>query len=285
MMWLPAAFASAFIFGIGSFLFKVSSHRKYHDASLLLGLYLSGSVIFLIALLSKGDLMVSSLALAFSLLLGLGSYYGNTFLMKAYDTGPACLTSPLMSMNIVLVILMSVMLYHETMTQGQYAGIACMLTAVALLSCNFKNTLIKSRLWAVYVFLAILFIFMREGGLKIAHENGQDNLLLLFFGYLLAASFSSINLAKEYLTKKNNRGYFIQRSSFLFGTIIGLFSGAGMGLLAYSIKYGPASIVVPIFSARNFVALMLLVFFFKEKISKLQWVAVGLLMTGLVAIS
>jgi drug/metabolite transporter (DMT)-like permease len=163
------------VFGISGFLLKMGNHKKYHTPGMLFGLYSAGSLLFLSILLVKGHITLSPLILLFVTSLGIGSYYGNTFLVKAYDLGPACLTSPLISLNILFVILLSTLVYHETLTPWQLSGIGCMITAVALVGCNFKNTLIKSRLWGVFVALAIVFIFMREGGLKIAHEMGLHN--------------------------------------------------------------------------------------------------------------
>src|SRR5579862_4070226 len=171
MIWLIAAFASTITFGVGSFLLKVGSHRRYPGPSMLLGLYLAGSVIFLSVLTTKGEISISWMLTLFSILIGVGSYYGNTFLVKAYATGPASLTTPLMSLNILLVIIMSTMIFNEKLNQWQYLGIACMMSAITLLGYS-ADTVIKSRMWLVFVTLAIIFIFMREGGLKIAHEYG-----------------------------------------------------------------------------------------------------------------
>lgn len=151
-------------------------------------------------------------------------------------------------------------------------------------------------MWALFVVLAILFIFMREGGLKIAHEAGMNNINVLFFGYLFAGALAIRKLLKDnrgqprlpLLEEAGMGGAMVintHRPAFLLGAAIGLFSATGMGLLAYAIARGPASVIVPIFSARNFVAVILLVVFFKEKLSLLQWAAVGLLITGILLIS
>ena len=55
MIWLIATFVSALAFGIGGFLLKVGSHRNYSEGSMLLGLYVAGSIIFLGALLLNGQ--------------------------------------------------------------------------------------------------------------------------------------------------------------------------------------------------------------------------------------
>lgn len=290
MIWLIATFISAIVFGIGSFLLKVGSHKNYPEASMLLGLYVAGSTIFLgILLTATSDITFSWLLLTFSILVGLGSYYGNSFLVKAYEMGPASLTSPLMNISILLVILLSALIYHEKISNLQYVGLACMVGAVSILGINFKNTLIKDRMWAVFVPLAIVFLFMREGGLKVAHENGLNNLAILFFGYLLASMLAITSLWK------NDRGTMLQamvgnknpthRPAIILGSLVGILSAIGMGLLAYAIARGPASVIVTIFSARNFITVLLIGIFFREKLSPLQWTSVGLLIIGIFFIS
>jgi drug/metabolite transporter (DMT)-like permease len=212
--------------------------------------------------------------------------------VKAYHSGPATLTSPLMSINILLVVFMSTMIFHEHITSLQFMGITCIFIAVALLSANSNSDLIKNRMWILFVILAILFIFMREGSLKIAHETGVNNLHVLFYGYLLASCLSSIKLLSNKKTlaatttnKENDTTSTWHRPAFLLGAMIGLFSATGMGLLAYAITHGPAAVIIPIFSARNFVVILLFIIFFKEKLLPLQWAAVSLLMLGIFFLS
>ena len=134
-------------------------------------------------------------------------------------------------------------------------------------------------MWIVFVILAIIFLFMREGGLKIAYESGFDNLVVLFFGYAFAMILSAITHMKNHHKSSNHR------QAFFLGSAVGILSAMGMGLIAYAMTSGPASIIVPIFSARNIVTVLLIVIFFKEKLRKLQWFAVGLMVMGIGLIS
>lgn len=294
MTWLSAAFASAGVFGIGSFLFKYGHHKNYPSASLLLGLYITGCITFFIMALTQGKMASEIMSLdwsilGFALLVGLGSYYGNSFLMRAYDLGPAALTSPLMSIHILLVILLSTLIYQEEITTKQCAGLVFMLSAVALLGCNLKNTTIKNRLWAIFLVLAILFIFMREGGLKMAYEAGLENLHILFFSYLFATALAIGTVLwnkKTNMVKASHDDPPVDhRRAFFLGIIIGVFSALGLSLLVYAMTHGPASIIVPIFSTRNFVALFLIVCIFREKLLRPQWISIGLLGAGVLLIS
>jgi len=285
MNWLPAAFISGVIFGCGGFLLKVGSHKNYPGASMYLGLYLTGSLVLFFTLMMSGNAKFTGLAFLFAVLVGFGSYYGNSFLVRAYDTGPASITSPLMSTNILLVILLSAILYHEQIAPKQYIGIGLMMVAISLLGFNFQKIVIKSRLWLVFVVLSVLFVFLREGGLKIAHESGLNNQTILFLSYVFASALALTRIMNE---KRNNRELLqpvIHKHAFLLGTSIGVFSATGLSLLAYAIARGPASIIIPVFSVRNFVAIILIVIFYREKLTRIQWIAVCLLISGIFFIS
>lgn len=280
MIWLYATLISTVLFGIGSFLLKVGSHKNYSEKSMLLGLYVIGSVIFFMSLFPYQNFHFNWTLFTFSILVGLGSYYGNAFLVKAYNLGPACVTAPLMSLSIVLIIALSAFIYEEQITQSQYIGIFCMIIAASCLGFNFNNTSIKDKMWLVFVTLGIIFLFLREGGLKIAYESGLDNVLVLFFGYLLA----SLLAANSFVFTKENKDKNVKKA-FLLGGTIGILSAVGMKLLALAISLGPTSIIVPIFSGRNIITILLILAFFKEKLSRFQWAAVGLMSLGIVFIS
>lgn len=278
-MWLTAAFFSAFTFGIGGFLMKVGAERKYTTADLMLGLYTCGSLLFLSTLLYTHHFYINLHVISFALLVGLGSFYGNVFVYKAYQTGPASLTSPLVNFNIVLVVMMSVIVYHEALTWIQYLCIFSILLGVSILTSSAKKTAvtINFKLWFFYIALAILLIFLREGGLKIAQENQQNNLDVLFFGYSLGVLLALGHNIKTF--KLKSLTLHIKGTSL--GLVIGIFSAIGMGLLTYALTQGPASVVVPIFSTRSFVVVVLAVLIYREKLNILQQLSVGLIIIGL----
>jgi uncharacterized membrane protein len=276
-MWFEAALASAVIFGIGGFLLKVSSHKQYPSGSIFTGLYLTGSSIFLFVLLASNDIVITPWLLFFSIIIGSGSFFSNFFLVKAYSLGPASLTSPLLNLSIVLVILLSVIVYEESLTYSQCAGVVSMITAVSLLGLQSRTRNFINPMWVLCIIMAITFVFMREGGLKMAHESGLNNLNVLLFGYLFAGGLAIIRLFYDKKSKKIGKG-------FLLGSAIGLFSSTGLVFLTYAISCGPASLIIPIFSTRNFVVVMLILVFFREKLIPTQWAALLLLLLGVVLI-
>ena len=175
--------------------------------------------------------------------------------------------------------MMSVVFYHEHLNLIQYSAIFSILLGISVLTSSAKKTAIKTnlKLWFFYIILAILLIFLREGGLKIAQENQQNNLDVLFFGYTLGFVLALLHGVKTF--KRQSVRVHIRGISL--GLFIGIFSAIGMSLLTYALTKGPASVVVPIFSTRSFVIVLLAVLIYRERLNILQQVAVGLIVVGL----
>ena len=225
---------------------------------------------------------------------------------KAYATGPANLTAPLVNINIVLVILMSVIFFKENLNVLQIFAIILLLSAVSILT--IKPNLARHKLssaWWYWILLAIFLIFCREGGIKVMQEMHANLSIILAFAYLTA--FLYFTLIKISSTHKNvklpldnnmptysidlngasatilNRQNLCLLSS-LTGMIAGTFSSFGLLALSNAIKIRPASIIVPIFSMRSVVIILLSFYIYKEKLAKHQIIALLILLAAVILI-
>ncbi|GGK19301.1 hypothetical protein GCM10010965_10500 [Caldalkalibacillus thermarum] len=280
-MWFTAAVLSALIFGLAGFAMKYGSTRQGALNPLLFGLYVSGSIGFAVIIVVEGELSINSWLMLAGLVVGVGSTWGNWLFMKALEVGPASLTSPLVNLNIVWVVLMSVIVYGEVLSWMEVAAILLLVMAVSLLPLDPQESLsIKSRVWYVLVLLATVLFFLRNGGLKITEEWGLNNTLVLFFAYLFGVvwSWGTLKYEQRGSDSENKPGRF----GFGCGLVAGIFSFAGMQLYVYALATGPASIVSPVFAANSVVVAMLSVFFLKERLSLIQVVALTGIMTGIV---
>ncbi len=140
---------------------------------------------------------------------------------------------------------------------------------------------IKDKQWYLYVLLAILFVFIREGGLKITLEYSFNNTLVLLYAYVLACMSFSL----KGVVMNGSRDTLLFSKSFSLGMIMGVFSFLGMFLYASALKSGPASVVAPLFSLRSLVIVGLSVLVFKERLSKFQIVAIGIIVIATIIIS
>ncbi len=280
MIWLIAALLSALIFGFSGFLMKVGCERGHSSSILLFGMYITGTISFAISLLIQQDYGLSILVIASSVVVGLGSAVGNDYTVRALEVGPASLSSPLINLNIVFIILMSLFLYNESLKINEVIAIGLFIVSCGLLSLDPKESIgIKDPKWFSYVIIAIFFIFLRNGGLKITNEIGLNNTLILFYAYL----FSLILFAVKYLPTRKLQ--FNNKQGLLIGCVAGFFSYGGLELYSYALITGPASIVAPIFSLRSIVMVVMSVLIYKETLTFYQKLSLLTLFAGMAVIS
>lgn len=282
MLWLPIAFLSALVFGFSGFMMKVGCEKEHDYPILLFGMYITGTALFALSLLYQQHWGLSLLVVASSVIIGIGSSAGNSYMIRALSVGPATLTSPLINLNVVLVIMMSMFIFNEQIKPNEMLALLLFIISCGLLSLDPRESLgIKDNKWFYFIFLAIIFTFLRNGGLKITQEIGLNNTLILFYAYL----FSLVVFAAKFMPKgkltlnpKHKQGLFI-------GAIAGIFSYGGLELYAYALQTGPASIVATIFSLRSLVMVIMAMLIYKEGLTYYQKMSLLVLFIGMGVIS
>jgi uncharacterized membrane protein len=281
-MWLLISIISAILFAIASFIITIGTKRNYSISQMLLGLYISGAIMFGLYVLSQNRIDFSYQILLWGFIISLGSSLGNAFFSYAVKTGPISLTAPLSNTNVIIVIAMSVFYYGEVLTNYQTLAITLILAACFILPFDpDENKNVKNKVWFVIIILTIFFLFLLNGGLKITKELKLDNSLVLFYSYMF--SMLSFLVFTRFLPKKNAHNW--EKPALKTGLLAGVFSFLGLQLYSYALLIGPASVVVPIFSSRNIAVAMMCLIYFQEKLSMYQKIALGSLLGGLVLVN
>ncbi|MFS0727215.1 EamA family transporter [Paenibacillus sp. 1P07SE] len=280
-MWMITAVGSALIFGLAGLAMKISQMRGGSNTALLLALYSSGTLGFAIHSALTGaltDLFADWRIWAAGAVIGAGSAWGNAVFMKALAYGPASLTSPLVNMNIVLVILMGTWLYHEPFTGRELLGVCLLLLAVILIAVRRKEPLtIKEKTWGVYVAAGILLFSLRNGGLKVTDELELNGTLILLAAYLMSTLW--------FLPPQRRLvGAAARRTGWRWGLLAGIFSYGGLQLYAQALASGPASLAAPIFATNALVIALGSILLYKERLTRLQSAAFLCMMAGLIVI-
>jgi uncharacterized membrane protein len=287
-LWFLYAVLSSVFFGLTAFFMKASQMRNGSVAYLLLGLYVAGSAGFCINALWEGSMRWDSGTLwLWGIVIGIGSAWGNVLFMKALELGPASLTAPLMNINLLLVILMSTLYFRERLTAAEAAGIILLMTAIVFIAIRKKEPFtIKEKTWFLFVAMASLLFFLRNGGLKVTAELGLANTPILFFSYFLSAVwFAGDTILSRLQQPDQPRPKADPRiTGLLWGLVSGFFSYLGLQLYSVALQTGPANIVAPIFSTYGLVTVIGSMLVYKEKLTSLQKAALILLFLGLILV-
>ncbi|WP_397599970.1 EamA family transporter [Silvanigrella sp.] len=297
-MWIVLAIFSSIIFGIASVLMKSATIKKCPDQYILFGLYFSGSLFFLYQSFSVIDFIYSYHVFLWSVLIALGSFFGNWFVIKALELGPASLTAPMLNLNLPFIILMSVFIYGEELNLIKILIILTLFIAIIIVKIDpNENLVIKNKNWFICVILGSTFLFLREGGLKITQELNINNTQILLYSYFLCLIFSGVILFKKEIKNLNLKSDTSNKIEFkklllqmkkennlngiYYGLITGICSGLGLYLYSKALLTGPTSLVALIFSARSLIIVLLSYFLHKERLSLFQKFSVFLLCLGL----
>ncbi|MCD1259751.1 EamA family transporter [Paenibacillus athensensis] len=334
-MWFLYAVSSAILFGLTGFFMKISQMRRGSTPHLLLGLYAAGSLGFALNSALEGSLLAALLdwrLWAAGAVIGAGSALGNVVFIKALDYGPASLTSPLMNLNILLIIVMSMVVYGEGLSAPELAGALLLVLSAALVAIRPKEPLsIRERIWFGLVALGGVLFFFRNGGLKVTAELGLANTPILFYSYALSVVWFAAALlpwrSGTRLTADSVNGqaapavltpvaaaapaalspttpaaipapprhaaapvtaeatrFNAARTGLRWGLLSGAFSYAGLQLYSVALQTGPATLVAPIFSTYGLVVVAGSVLVFKERLNRLQILALLLLFIGFILV-
>lgn len=288
-MWLELALLGMMSFGLSGFCLKWILHKGGDSHVFFVALYAIGSLVFSLKIMASGikytDIIASfqihPIMIAVLLIVAMGSMFGNQAVAKAYQSGPASLTAPMVNANVVLVVVMSVVMFGEQLNYVQYMAILFLLLAVSILAMQTQADRVTiNKNWWLWVLLSIVFVFSREGGLKIAQATDAN------IGFILLCAYLAAGLYFWFLSVR--RHGFIWRPkysvSIVSGALAGVCSALGLSALTAAMASGPASIVVPIFSIRSVVVVALSVVCFGERLGTWQWLAVGMVIAAVAVI-
>lgn len=289
-MWFLLAVGSALIFGAAGLLMKASQAAGGNTSHLLFGLYLAGTVGFgLNSLLTPPDDWLSGSLLLAGLIVGAGSAWGNLVWMKALAFGPAGLTSLLTNLNIVVVVLLAVVWYGESLGLLQFIGICLLFGAISLVTVRpGESWTIREKTWFALILLAILLFTFRNGGLKVTGEMALPGAAVLFVGYLFSLIWFGAAMIRERRRntpkKHNKKADRHELIGLRYGLLAGSCSYGGLQLYALALERGPANLIAPIFAANSLVIALGAMFFFQERLNTLQKWAVLCLLVGLMLV-
>jgi drug/metabolite transporter (DMT)-like permease len=274
-MWLGAAFVTMISFGINNTIFKWSTGIELSKIHIQFFFYL---VAFLLTWgygVADGMSHVNLLTVVLGVVIGILNANGNIQMSKAFEKGPASLTSPLIGTNAVFPILTAGLIFHEQITILQWIGIVFILgSAMVIQYSPTANQNTNYSPWIIRVILAILSfgvlgILMKTS--SYLHINSLNILIAMYGGGTAYLAICSIKGKEKW-----------KRSEVNIGALVGLISILGYSAFFYALRIGTASIVFPIVSLNCLVVVLSGVWLFKEKLKVYQVIGVLSALLGII---
>ena len=217
----------------------------------------------------------------FTIALGIvsGIFYLGGFVLFQWNTANngIVLSSIFMKLGLLVPILLSVLVFHEIPTLAQIIGFC--LAILAIVALNLKQKREKSRFrWQL---LAMLVMCGGSDAMsKVFKVWGQEALANQFLFYTFA--FALVLCIGFVVYKKERPGI----RELLFGAAIGIPNFFSAKFLLLSLQDLPAVVVFPSFSiATMLIATLVGVLFFKERLRKLQWLALAAILVALLLLN
>ena len=275
MIYLLLAILSS---SLVSIFMRLSTHRVQNRYSLLAVNYLACSVLG--AIYARGNVFcVTAPGYGPMLIMGLvaGALYllGFVLLQRSIRKNGMVLSSLFMKLGLLVPIMMSLVFFRELPSILQCVGF--LLAVVAIVLINLQK--------GARGFTAGLLILLLAGGScdaisKVYEQLGNPVLSdqFLFFTFF----FAFILCTALVLRQKEAPG----KQELLFGLLIGIPNFFSAKFLLAALTRMNAVVVYPTFSVATLLVVTLTgLFLFKERLSKQQWIALGMILLALIALN
>lgn len=214
---------------------------------------------------------------------------GLVFLQSSVKVNGATLTSAFSKLGVMVPLAFSFLLFKEQPGILQVVGIVIALLALILINSPAKNDVqAKSKDKATYSFALLILTFLGNGladsMAKVFEQVGprDDDRVYIFFVFLTAAVISVALAFMEY--RKTGKRLLLKE--LLAGIAVGVPNYFCSFFLLGSLERLPSFLVYPIFSTGTILTVMLISnALFKERLSKKQLAAIGLILLALVMLN
>lgn len=277
MLWLMSAFGTALCFGINNSLFKWGATKDLSKVFIQFFFYLVAFLIVLLFTLIQGNLHVSFMAMVYGSLIGILNANGNIQMTRAFEKGPASITSTLIAMNTIVVVLATALFFPESIPMLHWLGVMLMIGAVIVIQYQpNKQIRIDYKPWLLRCLFAILSIGSVGFLLKVASYERVDFLQMLVSMYGGGLIFLGLFARKELMRLAKHK------TEMKIASLVGILSTIGYSCYLFALKNGPASVVFPIISLNCIVVMIAGLLIFKERLKSYQLLGMAVALFGLV---
>ncbi|MDC0357836.1 DMT family transporter [Oligoflexia bacterium] len=267
MSWHALTLMALLAYGFQSFLNKVSAKSGCNTVQTTLAFMGTATIISWSVVLYQGFILES-----FALLLVLAvansfTYSASTIArIEAHKFAPAGVVFPIVRMSTVLVVLFSLLWFHEHLSIYQAVGILLAIFAVLILSRYSNNDKGVKTDFSKGIALALLALVSGAAATivsKFAAIYFPNPCAFMAISYALNVliAFSLRNKFQDD-TGANRRGH-----ALVIGALMGVANFIGFYLLLAALAVGPLSVIAPINSLSTVLAIGLAILIYKEALT------------------
>jgi len=280
--WFPFALVALLLMGTQRFFYKVAAERSCNTALTTLSFMATVTVISAVLFLVR-DASVPDLT--FLLLVGLANslafLIATVTHIEALKKLPARIAYPLIRLDAVLVVVVSFLFFHEQASARQYLGIVLALAAVFLLARDRAGNGTSARRSVtgfLFVAAAILAGTVAAVSSRFA-ALGTDKIAFMAVSYGLSTLFAAGFGARARRQEKSSAAI---GESLTIGAVMGILNVVGYYAYLEGLARGPLSLVTVITGMHFVVAVVLSIFIYRERPSRLGITGIVLTVASLI---
>ncbi|MFJ5714143.1 EamA family transporter [Neobacillus sp. NPDC093127] len=283
-MWFVFAVAAASCFGLRGILYHWTSQRPIDRNLLLLGVYLSGTLITV-----TGNLFIQqswSTGALFGILMGLFSFIANASMYRGYAVGKASIVALFTGLPPLVVMIVAFVLWREELTAWQFTAFFIVLSGLILIkySQDLKLNQLKGVQWGV---LTMLFFGFTDVSVKQATLSGAATLPILtvmfLTGSVLFGTSWAINKSKRAASsnEEDSPNNWTMKRTIGWGMIVGITNAVGMLLIFPAFRDGITGIVSAIVAMNVAFVILYARFYLKENWNKREITGLSMAFVGI----
>lgn len=239
--------------------------------------YFTASVLGFLLADKEAGLSLSGSDSWFHMAVIIGVIFVAMFYLIALTTQKTGLTITSISsrMSVIIPMIFSIVFYHEALPVLKAIGILLAPIAVVLTIMR-KDISLKDKRFLILPVIMFLGVGLTDSLVKYTQQEflSGDN-VLMFSTYLFVIAFSTSILSK--ILFQSNKGFDLNGKDLIGGILLGLFNFGSLYFFIQALQFSgmDSSLVFGI----NSIGIVLLsvfasVLFFKEKLSKLNWIGI-----------
>lgn len=277
MFYLLLAIASS---AMVSIIMRLSEKRVHGNVGMLAVNYLM-CLVLAGSYMGFGNVMPDATGTGFAIGLGLvnGVLYllGFVLLQVSVKRNGVVLSATFMKLGLLVPMVVSILFFGEMPKILQITGFVLAVAAIILI--NFE----KEQSTMGFKIGLILLLLAGGGGdamSKIFEELGNNELSEQFLFYTFAAALILCTMLVLYKKEK------LDKFTIVYGLLIGIPNYFSARFLLLALNKLPAVLVYPTYSVATLMVITLAgVCFFKERLGKRQWSAIGIILIALVMLN